>query len=76
MKQDEAWQAHWKEVMDFMGDNRRKPSKHYEAERRMHTWCKQQKKLLNAGRLRADRVDRFRDLLGLAEKCRHVNQYK
>ena len=76
MIQDEIWTAHWQEVMDFMRQNRRKPSKHRPEERDMHNWWKHQKKLYNAGAMPADRLDRFRQMLALGEEYRHVNQYQ
>lgn len=76
MTQDELWTTHWQEVMDFMRQNRRKPSKHRPEERDMHNWWKQQKKLFNAGAMPADRLDRFRQMLALGEEYRHVNQYQ
>ena len=52
MTQDKAWMTMWRRIMDFMEANQRRPSKYYPEERLMHTWLKQNKKLLNAGRLK------------------------
>ena len=41
----------------------------------MLNWVKQQRKLLNAGKLKEDRVGRFKELLALIEENKRVNQY-
>ena len=75
MTQDEKWQANWREVMDFMVSNKRRPSKFIPEERGMRNWWKHQQKLINAGELKEDRVELFNKLLAVGEKYRHVNQY-
>lgn len=75
MTQDEKWLANWKEVMDFMGVNKRRPSKFIPEERGMRNWWKHQKKLVNAGELKAERIPLFKELLEVGERYRHVNQY-
>lgn len=42
----------------------------------MLNWIKANRKLLNAGSLRADRVELFRGLLSRMEEYRRVNQYQ
>lgn len=76
MRQEERWLVQWKAVMDFMEKNHRNPSKYAPEERNMLNWCKQQRKLINAGTLISDRVALFEKLQGLAEKYKRVNQYK
>lgn len=68
--------ANWQEIMDFMAENHRRPSKFVDEERGMRNWWKHQQKLLNAGELKAERVGKFRELLELGEKYKHVNQYQ
>ena len=75
MTQDERWLAQWKEVTDFMETNKRRPSKFVDSERRLRNWWKHQQKLLNAGDLKPDRIEKFNELLALGEKHKHVNQY-
>ena len=75
MTQDERWKANWKEVMDFMEMNKRRPSKFIDSERGLRNRWKHQHKLLNAGALKENRVALFRRLLELGEKFKHVNQY-
>lgn len=68
--------ANWKEVMDFMETNHRRPSKFIDEERGLRNWWKHQQKLLNAGAKNGDWVEKFRELLALREKYRRVNQYE
>ena len=76
MTQDERWLANWKEVMDFMEANHRRPSKYIDEERGIRNWWKHQQKLLNAGEMKCERVGKFKQLLELGEENRHVNQWK
>lgn len=62
--------------MAFMKANKRLPSKFVDEERGMRNWWKHQQKLLNAGELKEDRVEKFKELLEIGEKCKHVNQYQ
>ena len=76
MTQDEKWMVKYEEVVSFIETNHRNPSKHRVEEHLMLNWVKQQRKLLNAGTLKPDRVDRFKELLVLIEKYKRVNQYE
>lgn len=76
MTQDERWSANWKEVMDFMEVNKRRPSKFVDEERGMRNWWKHQQKLMNAGELKEERVEMFKKLLEAGEKYKRVNQYQ
>ena len=76
MTQDERWLAQWQEVIDFMTTNHRRPSKFVEEERGLRNWWKHQQKLLNAGALKEERVELFRQLLAMGEEYRHKNQYE
>lgn len=75
MTQDERWLANWTAVMDFITANHRNPSRHRIEEHDMLNWLKANRKALNAGRLRPERVGKFRELLALMEENKHVNQY-
>lgn len=75
MTQDERWMANWKAVMDFMMANKRRPSKFVDEERGLRNWWKHQQKLVNAGELRPERMEKFNELLKLGEKYKHANQY-
>jgi hypothetical protein len=74
--QSELWLAKWQEAVDFLETNHRKPSKFVPEERNMRSWWKHNKKLMNAGELRPERVEMFKQLLELGEKYKHVNQYQ
>lgn len=76
MTQDERWLAQWKEVMDFMATNHRRPSKFVDEERGMRNWWKHQQKLENAGELKQGRMEKYKELLEMGEKYKHVNQYQ
>lgn len=75
MTQDELWITKYNEVIGFMDKNHRNPSKHRLEEHRMLNFVKHNRKLLNAGKLKEDRVVLFNNLLIVWEKYRHVNQY-
>ena len=76
MTQDERWLVKYNEVMAFMAENHRRPSKFVDEERGMRNWWKHQQKLLNAGELKTNRLEKFNELLILGEKYKHVNQYQ
>lgn len=76
MTQDELWTTRWNEIVTFMKHHHRRPSKHRPDELYMHNWWKHHKKLYNAGAMPDDRLDRFRQMLALGAKYRHVNQYE
>lgn len=76
MTQDEKWLTNWREVMNFMESNERRPSKFIDEERGLRNWWKHQQKLMNAGELKTERVELFEQLLALGEKYRRVNQYE
>ena len=74
--QDERWQKRYEEVKRFIGENKRNPSKHRIEEHDMLNWVKQQRKLVNAGTLKPDRIEQFKELLALIEENKRVNQYE
>lgn len=76
MTQDEKWQGKYNEVMEFINTNHRNPSKHRIEEHNMLNWVKQQRKLLNAGSLKLERIERFRGLLAIIEENKRVNQWQ
>ena len=75
MTQDERWLKRYEEVMAFIESNHRNPSKYRIEEHDMLNWVKQQRKLVNAGALKAERVEKFKELLALSERYRRKNQY-
>lgn len=62
--------------MDFMETNHRNPSRHRIEEHDMLNWLKANRKALNAGRMKEERVEMFKVLLEAGEKVRRVNQYQ
>lgn len=62
--------------MDFMEKNHRNPSRHRLEEHDMLNWLKSNRKKMNAGELKEERVGKFKELLELGEKYKHVNQYQ
>jgi len=75
MTQDERWQENYKEVVDFIEANKRNPSKHRIEEHDMLNWLKANRKALNAGKMKPERVEKFRKLLELTEQYRRKNQW-
>ena len=75
MTQDERWQKRYDEVVDFIDANKRNPSKHRIEEHDMLNWLKANRKVLNAGKMKAERVEKFRKLLEITEQYRRKNQY-
>lgn len=76
MTQDERWQLRYNEVKEFIEANHRNPSRHFVENRNLLSWVKQQRKLLNAGKLKEDRIERFNELLALIEENKRVNQWR
>ena len=76
MTQEEKWMARYEEVVDFIKTNRRNPSKYVAEDRDMLNWLKANRKALNAGKMKLERVEKFRKLLELMEKYKRKNQYE
>ena len=76
MTQDERWIKNYDEVITFIKTNKRNPSKHRIEEHDMLNWVKANRKALNAGKMKPERVEKFRKLLELTEQYRRKNQYE
>jgi hypothetical protein len=76
MTQDEKWLTRFKEVKTFIETNHRNPSKHRIEEHDYLNWLKANRKVLNAGKMKPERVEKFRKLLELTEQYRRKNQYE
>ena len=76
MTQEERWQKRYDEVKDFIEVNKRNPSKHRIEEHDMLNWLKANRKALNAGKMKPERVEKFRKLLEITEQYRRKNQYE
>ena len=69
MKQDERWNLRYQEVMDFITANHRNPSRHRIEEHDMLNWVKANRKMMNKGEMKEERVERFRELMEMMERC-------
>lgn len=76
MTQDERWLERYNEVMEFINTNHRNPSKHRIEEHNMLNWLKANRKVLNAGALKSERVERFKQLLDTIEQYKRKNQFQ
>lgn len=76
MTQEERWLLKYNEVVSFIESNHRNPSKHRIEEHDMLNWVKANRKTLNAGKMKLERVERFKELLALMEQYRRKNQYE
>ncbi|MCK8623597.1 helicase associated domain-containing protein [Prevotella sp. E13-27] len=76
MTQDERWLAKYNEVVEFIESNHRNPSRHRIEEHDMLNWVKANRKALNAGKLKEERVEKFGILLELTELYKRKNQYE
>ena len=66
----------YKEVVRFIETNKRNPSKHRIEEHDYLNWLKANRKILNAGKMKPERVEKFRKLLEMTDRYRRKNQYE
>ena len=76
MTQEERWQIQYDEVVEFIESNHRNPSRHRLEEHDMLNWVKANRKVMNKGKMKAERVEPFMKLLELSEQHRRKNQYE
>ena len=77
MTQDERWLARYDEVVKFIEANKRNPSRYDAMERGLYyNWLRHNRKQMNAGTLKPERMEKFRKLLELMELYRRKNQYE
>ena len=76
MTQDERWNTRYEEVMEFVKVHHQNPSRHRIEEHDMLNWVKANRKALNAGKLKSERVEAFKRLLAMSEQYRRVNQWE
>ena len=77
MTQDEKWMARYNEVKTFIETNKRNPSRYDDTERGLYcNWLHHNKKAMNAGKMKAERVEKFEKLLEVTEQYRRKNQYQ
>ncbi len=75
MDQETRWMTRYEEVVGFLETNHRNPSKHRIEEHDMLNWLKANRKALNAGKMKPERVEKFRKLLEMTEQYRRKNQW-
>ncbi len=63
-------------TQEDMAREHRNPSRHRIEEHDMLNWLKANRKALNAGKMKEERVEMFKVLLEAGEKVRRVNQYQ
>ena len=76
MTQEEKWIKRYQEMERFIEENHRNPSKYRLEEHDMLNWLKANRKVLNAGKMKPERVEKFRKLLEMTEQYRRKNQYE
>ena len=76
MTQEERWQKRYQEVMKFIQTNHRNPSKHRIEEHDMLNWVKANRKAMNAGKVRPERLEAFGRLMEIMEEYKRKNQYE
>ena len=74
MTQDEKWLAKYNEIMAFMAENHRRPSKFVDEERNNWNWMRHQQKLMGKGEMKKERIDAFEKLMALMEQYKRKNQ--
>ena len=65
MTQEERWLAKYNEIMAFMAENHRRPSKYKPEERNAWNWLRHTQKQYNSGELKPERVVMFEKVLAL-----------
>ena len=75
MDQETRWLNRYNEVKEFIEREHRNPSKYKLEEHDMLNWLKANRKRMNAGEMKEERVELFQRLLELMEKYKRLNQY-
>ena len=75
MDQETRWLTKYNEVKSFIDANKRNPSKYRIEEHDYLNWLKANRKAMNAGKLKPERVEKFRKLLEMTEQYKRKNQY-
>ena len=76
MTQEERWMTKYQEVVGFIETNHRNPSRHRIEEHDFLNWVKANRKKMNSGKMKPERVEKFRKLLEMTEQYRRKNQYE
>ena len=76
MTQEERWQNKYEELIEFIETNKRNPSRYDATERGLYcNWLHHNRKQMNAGTMKPERVEKFKELLALCEQYKHKNQW-
>ena len=75
MDQETRWQTKYQAVKTFIEENHRNPSKHRIEEHDKLNWLKANRKAMNKGELKPERVERYKELLALVEENKRKNQW-
>jgi len=76
MDQETKWYTRYNEVVEFINTNHRNPSKYKLEEHDMLNWLKANRKALNAGKMKPERVGKFKELLAMMEQYKRKNQWE
>ena len=76
MTQEKRWLAQYNGVLEFIKMNHRNPSKHRIEEHDYLNWLKHNRRQMNAGTMKPERVEKFRKLLEMTKQYRRKNQYE
>ena len=76
MTQDDRWMMRYQDVVSFIETHHRNPSKYRIEEHDYLNWLKANRKVLNSGKMKPKRVEKFRKLLEMTEQYRRKNQYE
>ena len=68
MTQDERWKAKCIEIMAFMAENHRRPSKYCMEERNKWNWMRHQQKRMGKDNMKVERIGKFENLFTLYEE--------
>ena len=75
MTQDERLITKYNEIMAFLAENHRRPSKYNMEERNLWNLLRHTQKQMNSGELKLERVELFEKVLDLCKRYKRVNQY-
>ena len=76
MTQNGCWLIRYNEVINFIEREHRNPSRHRIEEHDMLNWAKANRKAINAGKMRPERVEAFKRLMEMMEEYRRKNQWE
>ena len=75
MDQETRWLTRYNEVKEFIEREHRNPSRHRIEDHDMLNWLKANRKKMNAGEMKVERVEKFKELLEIVEENKRKNQY-